>query len=167
MAYERVNWENLPSTKTPVNADNLNKMDEGIANAVEKTAIVNNRSTSTEEIYSANYMNAKIYNGDEVIQLNSGYTLLSSYIFKLSNVYFVNVVIKKDSGYWTNMQENIGSLLNFVGNPLNSGCFISRDEWATQFAAYMYVSNINIFIRDQENKNCNIAKLKFSFVSKD
>ena len=37
MAYERVNWENLPSTKTPVNADNLNKIDEGIANAVEKT----------------------------------------------------------------------------------------------------------------------------------
>ena len=30
MAYERVNWENLPSTKTPVNATNLNKMDEGI-----------------------------------------------------------------------------------------------------------------------------------------
>ena len=37
MAYERVNWENLPSTKTPVNADNLNKTDAGIANAVEKT----------------------------------------------------------------------------------------------------------------------------------
>lgn len=37
MAYKRVNWENLPSTKTPVNADNLNKMDKGIANAVEKT----------------------------------------------------------------------------------------------------------------------------------
>ena len=37
MAYERVNWENLPSTNTPVNADNLNKMDKGIANAVEKT----------------------------------------------------------------------------------------------------------------------------------
>lgn len=37
MAYERVNWENLPSKNTPVNADNLNKMDEGIANAVEKS----------------------------------------------------------------------------------------------------------------------------------
>ena len=37
MAYERVNWENLPSKNTPVNADNLNKMDAGIANAVEKT----------------------------------------------------------------------------------------------------------------------------------
>lgn len=32
MAYTRVNWENLPSKNTPVNADNLNKMDEGIAN---------------------------------------------------------------------------------------------------------------------------------------
>ena len=37
MAYKRVNWENLPSKNTPVNADNLNKMDKGIANAVEKT----------------------------------------------------------------------------------------------------------------------------------
>lgn len=37
MDYERVNWENLPSKNTPVNADNLNKMDKGIANAVEKT----------------------------------------------------------------------------------------------------------------------------------
>lgn len=41
MAYKRVNWENLPSTKTPVNADNLNKMDEGIANAVEKSDLLN------------------------------------------------------------------------------------------------------------------------------
>lgn len=30
MAYERVNWENLPSTKTPVNADNLNKLNDVI-----------------------------------------------------------------------------------------------------------------------------------------
>lgn len=37
MAYTRVNWENLPSTNTPVNATNLNKMDAGIANSVEKT----------------------------------------------------------------------------------------------------------------------------------
>ena len=29
--YERVNWENSPSVETPVNADNLNIMDEWIA----------------------------------------------------------------------------------------------------------------------------------------
>lgn len=41
MAYKRVNWENLPSKNTPVNADNLNKVDEGIANAVEKSDLLN------------------------------------------------------------------------------------------------------------------------------
>ena len=30
MAYTRVNWEDLPSTDTPINATNLNKMDKGI-----------------------------------------------------------------------------------------------------------------------------------------
>ena len=32
MAYERVNWQDYPSKATPLNAENLNKMDEGIAN---------------------------------------------------------------------------------------------------------------------------------------
>lgn len=27
MAYERVNWENLPNTSTPINATNLNKIE--------------------------------------------------------------------------------------------------------------------------------------------
>lgn len=30
MAYDRVNWEDAPSTKTPISAENLNKMDAGI-----------------------------------------------------------------------------------------------------------------------------------------
>lgn len=33
MAYKKTNWEN---GKTPINSDNLNKIEEGIANAVEK-----------------------------------------------------------------------------------------------------------------------------------
>lgn len=37
MAYTKTNWENFPSANTPINAENLNKMEEGIANAVEKT----------------------------------------------------------------------------------------------------------------------------------
>lgn len=31
MSYSRINWENKPSTNTPINAENLNKMDAGIA----------------------------------------------------------------------------------------------------------------------------------------
>lgn len=32
MAYDRINWENTPSTNTPLNADNLNTMDAALAN---------------------------------------------------------------------------------------------------------------------------------------
>lgn len=35
MAYTRVNWEDLPSTATPRNAANLNKMDKGIKDLEE------------------------------------------------------------------------------------------------------------------------------------
>ena len=37
MAYQKTDWEDFPSTNTPINANNLNKMEEGIANAVEKS----------------------------------------------------------------------------------------------------------------------------------
>lgn len=30
MAYNKTTWENAPSTNTPINANNLNKMEEGI-----------------------------------------------------------------------------------------------------------------------------------------
>lgn len=52
MAYTRVNWENLPSTKTPVNADNLNKMDKGIKDLEtevdEKETLINNAINQTK-----------------------------------------------------------------------------------------------------------------------
>lgn len=35
ITYERVNWEDSPSTQTPVNADNLNNMDAGIADLAD------------------------------------------------------------------------------------------------------------------------------------
>ena len=65
MAYERVNWENLPSTNTPVNADNLNKMDEGIANADKLSTY------STNEIRIGTWINGKplyrkVYTGTKV-----------------------------------------------------------------------------------------------------
>lgn len=39
MAYTKINWKNLPSTNTPVNATNLNHMDEGIYDANDKNII--------------------------------------------------------------------------------------------------------------------------------
>lgn len=36
MAYTRVNWENLPSTNTPVNATNLNKIENELSDLDNK-----------------------------------------------------------------------------------------------------------------------------------
>ncbi len=57
MAYTRVNWENLPSTNTPVNATNLNKMDAGIANL--ETEVENRTSYSTNEVEIGKWVNGK------------------------------------------------------------------------------------------------------------
>lgn len=67
MAYTRVNWENSPSTKTPVNAANLNTMDKGILdtynyvyNATRRTrrnitSDLSNLSSATSEQDLAKY----------------------------------------------------------------------------------------------------------------
>ncbi len=86
MSYTRVNWENLPSTNTPVNATNLNKMVAGIANAVEKTgdtmtgALSFNNTNSYEAIIKDRTINNINYkaklgiagNGSVRLELNEG-----------------------------------------------------------------------------------------------
>ena len=37
MGYNLINWENSPSKQTPINAENLNQMDENIAKAIQGT----------------------------------------------------------------------------------------------------------------------------------
>ncbi len=40
VVYERVEWEDLPSTATPLNSENLNTMDSAIASVVELANIL-------------------------------------------------------------------------------------------------------------------------------
>lgn len=67
MSYTRVNWENLPSTNAPINATNLNKMDAGIANAVEKTG-----DTMTGDLNMQNN-SVKFSNNGSVLWKEDGY----------------------------------------------------------------------------------------------
>ncbi len=49
--YTRMNWENTPSTATPLNADNLNHMDEGIEQATDGViAVEENLKTATADL---------------------------------------------------------------------------------------------------------------------
>lgn len=49
--YTRINWENTPSTATPLTADNLNHMDEGIERATDGvTAVEEALKTATADL---------------------------------------------------------------------------------------------------------------------
>ena len=49
--YTRMNWENTPSTATPLTADNLNHMDEGIEQATDGViAVEENLKTATADL---------------------------------------------------------------------------------------------------------------------
>lgn len=54
MSYTRINWENAPSTNTPVNATNLNKMDEGIYNVDQEVAANSSNISTLQTNVSAN-----------------------------------------------------------------------------------------------------------------
>lgn len=45
VSYSRVNWEDSPSTNTPINAANLNVMDKGISDCATE---INNRQPKTD-----------------------------------------------------------------------------------------------------------------------
>lgn len=58
MSYTKQIWENLPSTNTPITADRLNHMEDGIYDANAGNVTVNNNySTSTTQTYSCNKVN--------------------------------------------------------------------------------------------------------------
>lgn len=52
MAYDRINWENTPSTNTPLNADNLNTMDAALANLDNLIAAANELITELQSAVS-------------------------------------------------------------------------------------------------------------------
>lgn len=70
MAYERVNWENLPSTKTPVNADNLNKLND------VSVYLLDTYKASGIELYEGS--NAVVHNNLVILKMNFGGTFAAN-----------------------------------------------------------------------------------------
>lgn len=88
MAYVKTIWENLPSESTPINASNLNKMENGIYdNSINIENINNNLDTittysTTEKRIGTWYNNKPIYR----IVLNEINITSTSHSFDVSNL---------------------------------------------------------------------------------
>ena len=115
MAYKKVGWKDYPDTTTPVNATNLNQMDEGIA-AVDQE-LTTQKETATDM-------------QDTIDQLNTG---LSELNLKMGNKlgYKQIVTIKPNSS-------------NKITFPYNSaGLIIFNGALASLFSMYQYCAFSN------------------------
>ena len=127
MAYERVNWENLPSTKTPINQTNLNKMENGIA-GIDKTVglkgyldnntdLNNVTETGIYSTKSATLTNAPVsnYNWAFLIVLNQNNVIQQYFIKPITDICYM----RERSGWpvaWSKWQiPNEVSTINFIG----------------------------------------------------
>ena len=87
MGYNLINWENSPSKQTPINAENLNQMDENIAKAIQGTRFnfsatftadnVLKNTTSTEALGSGSFATSQtdivtVFVADNVTKINNG-----------------------------------------------------------------------------------------------
>lgn len=70
MAYSKINWENSPSTNTPINATNLNKMDTQIKDNADDIEGLDTRVTNAESNISN--FNLTIYETPTNVTASSG-----------------------------------------------------------------------------------------------
>lgn len=107
-SYERVNWENSPSTKTPINNVNLNKMDEGIEQAHNGESIPEFESFDDEEEYETILEIPSISKGDKLKDILSKITKFCNNIRYLFE--FIGVLDIRKAGYLS-----VANAINTIG----------------------------------------------------
>ena len=113
MAYEKTIWKNNEAPK--INADNLNKIEEGIANAVEKGVTLFDGATGGNVVLSdtpSNYNTLDIY-------YNVGSTVLIQSI-KANSAYFVLTLSEIDS----KTSGNMGIINHYKNYIVNDKTFV-------------------------------------------
>ena len=112
MAYERVNWENLPSTKTPVNATNLNKMDEGI-NAKQDKLIAGTGIEITDENI-INNLNENYSTNEQIVGkwINGKPIYRQTFGFNVPNPGTETYFYWTESFYTPNSISNVDEIIN-------------------------------------------------------
>lgn len=97
MAYTRVNWQDLPSTTTPINATNLNKMDSALKEHDEKllgNASMGNvvvDSIRTKNIFDKNSLINGSINATTGAYTYQNYIVVSDYIWLSAGTYTIKM----------------------------------------------------------------------------
>ena len=153
MAYKRVNWKNLPSTNTPVNADNLNKMGEGIKDLETELS----KKANSSDVYTKAELNSSLLpitivkNGDKKVYVGDANTVTLQvepqipYIFINSHFYLREIVLITPYDGKINIDRILAS------NPKYTTSFTLKDDKLTIVGApncrgYLYKLNYQITV---------------------
>ena len=77
-AYQRINWENFPGKSTPINAENLNKMDVAIDSLDDRTLKLNSDIEKKSDDFSIELYNDNKGNPNPVRFLRVNYSTCTS-----------------------------------------------------------------------------------------
>ena len=156
MGYNLINWENSPSKQTPINAENLNQMDENIAKAIQGTRFnfsatftsdgVLKNTTSTEALSTGSFATSQtdivtVFVADNVTKINSGTfsgctSLKTIYIDNtVGNVEIVSgaipdgvsIVYSNDDNF-INVNELLASAIKSLKSSVNT----NRTDWESR-----------------------------------
>ena len=153
MGYNLINWENSPSKQTPINAENLNQMDENIAKAIQGTRFnfsatftsdgVLKNTTSPEALGAGSFATSQtdivtVFVADNVAKINNG---TFSNCTSLKTIYIDNTVgnveivsgsvpsgvsiVYSNDGNFINVNELLASAIRSLKSSVNT----NRTDW--------------------------------------
>ena len=135
--YTRMNWENTPSTATPLTADNLNHMDEGIEQATDgaialETEIATARGGSNSLGARLDTVDTNLAKKADKTSTLAGYGIVNAY----TKTEMLNLLAKKednsnkvsDSSQITDYTQNYPSIKYLTDNYWDSADSYSSDE---------------------------------------
>lgn len=125
MSYNKKDWHNLPDISTPISATDLNRMEEGIADANGAIGADAYDSTATYAINDLCIYNNTLYICTTAIITAEDFTAAH---WKAISVKDMLIVLNESGGVVTNMNKTISvSNINGMASTTNNGLMSSSD----------------------------------------
>ena len=127
MSYLKTNWQDLPNTTTPVNANNLNKMENGIADANGAIGATAYSSSATYAVGDICIYNNKLYRCNTAISTAEAWN--SNHWTEINLLDNSILITSESSGVVTGTNKKI-NVSNIQGNATTSanGLMSSTDK---------------------------------------
>lgn len=159
MAYSKQTWHDLPDQTTPINAERLNHMEDGIFNNSLK--IVDEYSEAQDKGYSANYINNNQVNA-EILWTNPNPTssfsaqniTLSSDDYDVLEIFYLTHY-QKNAVMSVKTPKGKGTILQSIFQHQDSGYAGSREMVYNNPTSVSFVDNVTVVFQQAFNRSAN------------